>query len=568
VTGELGSFDILPPELVDRIVAWYGVKYGDDRRRVNAIDGLRQFHGIPPEHGAQMVDQALWRAQHWTPAQAEALADALEGWDVPVPLTAVPELPAFPAGTYPAWVEDEVTALAEFTQTPRDLPATIVLSVLAAALGGRAIVEVRPGYAQPLNLYTVVALPSGSRKSPVHTTLTTPVLAAEEKLAMDAAAGLAETRTQRAIADKAAARAAAEAAADHQDDDKQAAAIAAAALAEAITVPVMPRIVADDVTPESAASIMAEQSGRLAIMSAEGGPFVTLAGRYNREPNLEVFLKGWSGDMLRVDRKGRAPEFIARPALTLGLTVQPAVLKQIFTMPGFHGRGLLARVLYSMPANTVGHRKIRTEPVPPQVASSYEATMTALVCSFAGWTDPARFQLAPGALEMLLQDAEALEPRLRPGADLGHIVEWASKLNGTTARIAALLHAAEHLQDGYQRPVGEETMGRALQVGHYFTQHALAVFDFMGADPAVEDARAVIGWIKRTRQPKFNRRELHRGMSARFRKAEDMDPALEMLAGNGWIRAAEKPASGRQGGRPRSITFAVHPALLRGRQTS
>ena len=60
MTGELGSFDILPPELVDRIVAWYGVKYGDDRRRVNAIDGLRQFHGIPPEHGAQMVDQALW----------------------------------------------------------------------------------------------------------------------------------------------------------------------------------------------------------------------------------------------------------------------------------------------------------------------------------------------------------------------------------------------------------------------------------------------------------------------------------------------------------------------------
>ena len=37
---------------------------------------------------------------------------------------------------------------------------------------------------------------------------------------------------------------------------------------------------------------MAEQGGRLAILSAEGGPFVTLAGRYSREPNLELFLKG------------------------------------------------------------------------------------------------------------------------------------------------------------------------------------------------------------------------------------------------------------------------------------
>jgi replicative DNA helicase len=562
MTGELAGFDNLPPERIDRIVAWCYLKYPGQARDA-AIDALRQMHGIPVERGAPMVDAALWRAQRWTRAEAEARADEAEGWDAPVPLTAVPVLPAFPAHTYPAWIEDEITALAEFTQTPVDLPATIVLSVLAAALGGRAIVEVRPGYAQPLNLYTVVALPSGSRKSPVHATLTAPVLAAEEKLATAAAAGMAEARTQRAIADKVAARAAAEAAADPKDDKKQAEAIAAAALAEAITVPVMPRIVADDVTPESAASIMAEQSGRLAIMSAEGGPFVTLAGRYNREPNLEVFLKGWSGDMLRVDRKGRPPEFIARPALTLGLTVQPAVLKQIFTMPGFHGRGLLARVLYSMPANTVGHRKIRTEPVPPGVADTYATTMTALVYSFADWTDPARFQLSPGALEMLLQDAEALEPELSPGADLGHVVEWASKLNGTIARIAALLHATEHLQDGYQRPVSEETMARAIRVGHYFTQHALAVFDFMGADPAVEDARAVIAWIKRTARAQFTRRELHRGMSARFRKAEDMDPALEILAGNGWIRSAEKHTPGRQGGRPRSTTFAVHPSLLR-----
>jgi replicative DNA helicase len=253
--------------------------------------------------------------------------------------------------------------------------------------------------------------------------------------------------------------------------------------------------------------------------------------------------------MLRVDRKGRGPEYIGHPALTLGLTVQPAVLKQIFGMPGFHGRGLLARVLYSMPVNTVGHRKIRTSPVPPGVASEYQTNMKFLVCNFAAWTDPAHFRLAPDALEMLLVTAEELEPRLHAsGGDLGHIADWASKLIGTVARIAALLHAAEHLEDGYQRPVSGGTMGRAIQVGEYFTQHALAVFDFMGADPAVEDARAVIGWIKRTRQPKFTRRELHRGMSARFRKAEDMHPALEMLAGNGWIRAAEKPASGRQGG--------------------
>jgi replicative DNA helicase len=571
ISGQLSSLDVVPPELVDGIVAWCYLNCPEPERVRAATAKLWQERSIPPEIGAQLVKQAQLRAhdQQWTRAQTEALADAAQGWEPPVPLSAVPALPSFPVGVYPPWLRDEVVALSEFTQTPADLAATIVLSVLAAALGGRAVVEVRPGFVEPVNLYGVVAMPPGSRKSPVHATLIAPVLAAEAQMAAHASARIGEEKTQRAIADKAAAAAQAAAAASHGDPAKTAEAIGMAALAESIVVPVMPRIVADDVTPESAASLLAEQGGRLAILSAEGGPFVTLAGRrYSSEPNLEVFLKGWSGDMLRVDRKGRPPEHIPHPALTLGLTVQPAVLKQIFTMPAFHGRGLLARVLYSMPPNTVGHRRVRTDPVPPQVASTYEQTMTALVCSFADWTDPARFQLTPGAAELFLQAAEAIEPRLDPhGGDLGHITEWAAKLTGTTARIAALLHAAEHLKDGYLRPVSEDTMRRAIEVGHYFTAHALAVFDFMGADPAVEDARAVLEWLRRTRHPVFTRRDLHRALIARFKKAEDLDPALQMLSGSGWIKVAETPAPGRQGGRPPSARFAVHPALLRASQT-
>lgn len=74
--------------------------------------------------------------------------------------------------------------------------------------------------------------------------------------------------------------------------------------------------------------------------------------------NLEVFLKGHAGDLLRVDRKGRPAEHVEHPALTLGLAVQPDVLRDIARMPGFRGRGLLARILYALPTSTVGRRKI------------------------------------------------------------------------------------------------------------------------------------------------------------------------------------------------------------------
>ena len=172
-------------------------------------------------------------------------------------------------------------------------------------------------------------------------------------------------------------------------DELQAEAIALGAAAVSISIPVMPRFVADDVGPEKAAAIMAEQGGRLAILSAEGGPFVTLAGRYAREPNLDFFPKSWNGDLIRVDRIGRPPDHIPCPALTLGLAVQPEVLKQIFGRPGLDVRGLLARVLYSMPPNTVGHRRIRTTPVPPDVSGRYERTVDMLVRTFAEWAaDP------------------------------------------------------------------------------------------------------------------------------------------------------------------------------------
>lgn len=96
--------------------------------------------------------------------------------------------------------------------------------------------------------------------------------------------------------------------------------------------------------------------------------------------------------------------------------------------------------------------------------------------SFSAWTDPAVIQLSPDASEMLTREAEKIEPRMAPGADLAHITDWAAKLNGTTARISALLHIAEYpWGEAVRRPVGEDTMARAIAVGGYFTSHAGAL---------------------------------------------------------------------------------------------
>ena len=93
----------------------------------------------------------------------------------------------------------------------------------------------------------------------------------------------------------------------------------------------------------------------MAVLSAEGDLFDIMSGRYSRDgqvPNLGIFLKGHAGDLLLVDRKGREPERIDKPALTIVVTIQPQVLLDIARRPVLRGRGLLARVLYCLPPDT------------------------------------------------------------------------------------------------------------------------------------------------------------------------------------------------------------------------
>ncbi|MBX7269640.1 DUF3987 domain-containing protein [Micromonospora sp. Llam7] len=496
--------------------------------------------------GRAMLDQAAGAAQ-WPPL---------------IPLGDHRHLPDFPGYVLPDWVAEHVYAVAEFTQTPVDLAGCIALAALSTAAGGRAEVEVRGSWREPTNLFTVVVLPPGSRKSAVFAAMTGPLLAAEKTLVERTKPAIVEAELSARVAGKAAEKAAIAAAnADASGRDTLLAEATAAAMnADAVTVPVLPQLVADDVTSEEAASLLAEQAGRLAVLSPEGGIFATIAGRYSGTPNLEVFLKGHAGDMLRVNRRSRAPEHVEHPALTLGLAVQPDVLRDIADMPGFRGKGLLARILFSLPENTVGRRKIGADPVPEPVAATYAGNLAALVMSLAEWTDPAVLPLTPDANERVLDIERAVEPRLAPGGAWGHIVDWGSKYTGAVVRLAGLIHLAEHLRNGWGKAITADTIDRAALLGEYFAAHALAAFSDMGADKATRNARHVLAWIERTEATAFTKRELFRAVkSNQIPTVADLDPVLSLLEAHGHIRQLDPPERPRTGGRPPSPSYLVHP---------
>jgi replicative DNA helicase len=201
----------------------------------------------------------------------------------PIPLTDKSEIPPFPVDSLPKPIADMVNAVAEATQTDPAMAGTSGLSALSACTGGHAEIEIRQGWREPLNIYTATIADPGERKSSVQQSMVRPIHDVEEQLAEKGAGARLEAETSKQIAVKAAERQRnVAAAADRETKDNALAdAIGAAMIAESIQVPAIPRLVADDVTPEAATSLLAEQGGRLAIISAEGGIFDIIAGRYS-----------------------------------------------------------------------------------------------------------------------------------------------------------------------------------------------------------------------------------------------------------------------------------------------
>ncbi len=481
-------------------------------------------------------------------------------WEAPMPLGTSRAVPPFPVDALPDWIARHVTAVAELTQTPPDLAACLALVALSTAAGGRARVQIRPGWDEPVNLYSVTVLPPASRKSAVFKAMTKPIRLVEKELIEEAKGAIASARIGRRTAEEFAARAEkAVLSADAIDRDSALEAAVNAALEVDETLPVVPRLIADDATPEVVATLLADHGGRIAVLSAEGGLFGTLAGRYSGTPNLDVFLKGHAGDLHLVDRQGREATAVEEPAITLGLTIQPSVLDGLARHESFRGTGLLARIMYSLPVNTVGSRIARPAPVPPEIAETYDRRIRALVRDLAEWTDPAVIPFTPAADDLMAELQDEIEPRLHPvTGSWAHLGDWGGKQAGLTARLSALLHIA-HNHTGWAGAITTDTFINARRITDYAAAHALAAFDRMGSDPVVDDAHVVLDWIERTRPTSFTVRTLFTAMTrARFRKVGDLAPALEVLEQHGHIHLAPAPPRSGPGRKP-SPTYYAHP---------
>lgn len=481
-------------------------------------------------------------------------------WEEPIPFGRYTMAP-FPIDALPEEVAAYASAVAESTQTPVDMAGTVALSMLSVCLQGKYCIRGKSDWTEPLNTYALaIAMPS-ERKSAVLHLMLRPLNVYETQYNQRNAARVESSKMRRRILErkqKAIEDQISKGKAEQEEADKIAQELADFEEEQPL------QLYVDDITTEKLVSVISTNHGRAALISSEGGIFDTLAGIYTKNVNIDVMLKGYSGDPIRVDRIGRDSESINNPALTILLMAQPNVVSAVLGNTTFRGRGLTARFLYCMPISNVGSRRFQSDPVTDAVYQRYEQKMINLLEDEYPAT-PEVITLSAEAERVLVAFAEELEPKLV--TDYAEMADWAGKLVGNTLRIAGLLCRADvyRSHDFLDEPEGltvdADTMTNAIRLGRYFLNHAQAAYDMLPEDGMYKQAARILEMIAEKKLSEFDRRLAMRYCRT-FKTVAEIQPVLDFLDDYGYIAQIQgkTPVTGR----PPLPKYAVNPRIHEG----
>lgn len=470
-------------------------------------------------------------------------------WATPQPFDKV-NLPSFPVKAFPSPLGEWVDAVAQNTETPTDMAAVCALAVLSCAVQGKFVISPKSHYSEPLNLYFLIVANSGERKSAIVRLMTQPIYQYECKenerrrtLMENEQTKLNSLKKQLETLDR-------------KGKNEEASKIRAQyhSVEQKQTKPL--HLIADDVTPEAMTSLLASNNGILSIITTEGGIFDTLAGRYSNTISIDTVLKAYSGDPIRVDRKGREGEVINSPTLTMLLSAQDDVLAEIMKNEAFKSRGLTARILYSRPKSKVGTRHFVTPDIPSDLETAYNQLIFKLL-EIPYPTNGALpiIGLSPSAQSEVIRFHDWLEPKLVD--ELEYMGSWGAKLLGNMLRIAGMLHCVKNPNAPGETALSSETLQQAIAISKYFLHHAKCVHNLLGADKDIQLAKNITKKLREQEKTELSKYQIYRLCRGSFRKADDLNPILDILIEYGYLKERAHPAP--TGGRPRANTYLLNP---------
>jgi hypothetical protein len=387
----------------------------------------------------------------------------------------------FPVESLPPKLAGIAVAVARCERVPAALPAVCALGVASGALGAGLEIVSAPDRVTRANLFLLASAESGSGKSQVFRRIAEPIVEHQhqlhetfrEKTAPQLASEIAVLNREVASLEKKTARS--------TDDTERQRMLGEleykhARLADLKQKNAPPCITCGDVTSEKLAVLLAMNRETLFSASPEARQIVDIVcGRYNATKSTDeaIYLSGFSGDFLRVDRLGRDPLTLRRPCLSVLWLVQPDALARLFDTETLAQSGFLPRFLVCH--TQAAPRKIESESqgVSKAIRAQWAGLVAGLLATCHAAEKPFRVEPTPEAKRLLDDFFNAVVDRR--GGDLADVGQFASRYGEQAWRVALVLHAGLHGADAHQHPLDAETARHAIAVVEWFVGAQLNV---------------------------------------------------------------------------------------------
>ena len=460
--------------------------------------------------------------------------------------------PPFPYAAFPATLAEYMQSISEYTQTAPEMTGVLVLGALGAVFQKKYNVLSINNNTEQLSIYAVAVSPPAERKSEVIRFIITPFLNCQNAHNSENKKELSASEATRKSLKAALNRAESKIDGTKEKDD-----ILRKAQEDydnfkpkhALT------LLADDTTSEALITLMANNGERILIASGEGGVFSNMKGRYKSGGDeIEIYLKGHSGDYISVHRKSREPEELHSPAISMAICVQPYVIHKIVMDDENTGKGLTGRIVFAYPAARAGTRKAISDTQP--IYTKYNDTIFYMLKKVIAMEKSKTLKLSDEAKKYAVEYFDTPEKRIEDGLEKAK--SWNGKAFGLFIRIAGLFHAFQCYEDEQEPakiPISEATARNAALVTECLAEHSYKVF--AGEDERNNDAIYLLRRITKYGQRQVAKQKMWQGTKSKFRTMERLNEILNFLEERGYLRV-EKNSTG---GRPADY-IKVNPALL------
>lgn len=211
-----------------------------------------------------------------------------ETWGEMKPLKTIKmPIPTFPVYALPEIVKKYVEAVSEHTQTIVDMAAVVALGTLATCNQKKFVVF--DEYIEPLNLYTVLVAEPGERKSSVLQCFTKFIKEFQKEENIRRKVAINQYKIHRELLENEIKLL--KEPKKNMPDDLSEILLEKTEQLDSLNEVKPLRMFTDDVSPEALVTLLSKNNGAMSVISAEGGIFDIIAGRYSNKPNLDVFLK-------------------------------------------------------------------------------------------------------------------------------------------------------------------------------------------------------------------------------------------------------------------------------------